>query len=441
MGLTSQDWLDAQNSVIGSALISPELVPKILSQVTDGDFSGPARAAIQAIRHLFAENLPVDPVSVRDKLGAEYTPYLMQVMEVTPTAVNWQCYVDLCKKRAKVVKLQEIGSQLAAAETPEEQKALLEQAIAVNSTRQGIKAITFREALEAFIDRHADGMPTTYLRWPIRELNDLLYVEPGDFVIIGGRPSAGKTAFALQCAFALAKTHSVGFFSLETGEKKLTDRQVAAICGVPMENIKRNAMNPSHWDSIAELERSSEPDRHFEYIEDKGLSVADIQAYSAARQYDVIFIDYLQLLGSSGASSYERVTNLSLDLHRFSQRSNCTVIGLAQLNRGTFGERSSPGMGNLKDSGQLEQDADAVLLLYLEDDKKPGGRRILKCDKNKEGERFKMMLDFDGKTQRFSKATNFGKVHRDLVQKAKEAKRQPVDQQMTMLPADTPVPF
>lgn len=443
MGLKTQDWLDAQNSVIGSAMISPELVPKILSQVADSDFSGAALAVLQAMRHLFAAGSPIDVVTVRDKLGASYTSYLMQVMEITPTAANWQYYVDLCKKQARIIKLQELGARLAVAETQEEQQELLEQAVAVNSARQGIKSITFREALEDFMDRHSSATTITYLRWPIRELNDLLYIESGDFLIIGGKPSAGKTAFALQCAWSLSETLHVGFFSMETGAKKLTDRQVASICSVPLENIKRNAMNQAHWDTVIDFARTKSPDRRFEIIAESGLSVADIQAYSSARKFDVIFIDYLQLIRSIGSSRYEQVTNLSLDLHRFSQSSNCTVIGLSQLSRsgGADGKKTSPSMDNLRESGQLEQDADAVLLLYLEDEKQPNGRRVLKCAKNKEGERFRMLLDFDGKMQRFSKAQDFSGVQRQLAQMAKETKRQTREQQLTLLPNDTPVPF
>lgn len=442
MALTSQNWLDAQNSVLGSILISPELTPKVLSQVSDADFSGPALLVLRVIRHLFVSGSPVDVVTVGDKLGAEYTKYLMQLMEITPTAAHWQSYVTLCKKQARILKLQALGAQLAAADTPEEQQELLTQAVVVNSARQGIKAVTFREAFEAFLDRHSAMSEPAYLRWPIRELNDQLFTEPGDFLIIGGKPSAGKTAFALQCAWELAETRRVGFFSMETGDKKLADRQVAAICGIPLENIKRNAMNQAHWDTLLDFSKGKAPDRNFEIIAESGLSVADIQAFSAARQYDVIFIDYLQLIRSAGATRYEQVTNLSLDLHRFSQTAKCTVIGLSQLSRGGIeGKKAVPGMGQLRESGQLEQDADAVLLLYLEDDKKPNGRRILKCDKNKEGERFNMLLDFDGKTQRFSKASDFGRVQREMARMAKETKRQERQQQLTLLPNDTPVPF
>ena len=447
MGISTQNWLAAQNGVIGSALISPELVPKILAQVSDSDFNGPALAVLQAMRHLFAAGSPVDVITVhdavREKLGEKTAKYLTDLMDITPTAKNWQSYVDLCRKQARIVKLQELGTMLAVADTPEEQQKLIEQIAVVNSTRQGIKAITFHDALASFIDRHSSDTPPAYLRWPIKELNDLLFVEKGDFVLLGGRPSAGKTAFALQCAWELSKTLRVGFFSLETKEKKLTDRQVSSICGVPMENVKRNVMNENHWNSVLALAQSPDDKRKLEIIEESGLKVSDIQAFSVARQYDVVFIDYIQFLSPESGSRYEVVTNMSIALHRFSQTAECTVIGLSQLSRSgnnQGGKQSSPDMSALRESGQLEQDADAILLLYLEDQNSPNGRRVLKCAKNKEGERFRMLLDFDGKTQRFSKAADFGRVQRQLAQMARETKRQEREQQLTLLPDDTPVP-
>lgn len=430
--ISTRNWLDAQNGVIGSALISPELVPKILAQVSDSDFSGPALAVLQAMRHLFAAGSPVDVMTVhdavREKLGEETAKYLIDLMNITPTAKNWQSYVDLCRKQARIVKLQELGTMLAVADTPEEQQKLIEQIAVVNSTRQGIKAIPFQAALTSFIERHSEEAHPPYMEWPFKQLNNLLFVEKGDLVLLGGRPSAGKTAFALQCAWSLSKTLRVGFFSLETQEKKLTDRQVASICDVPLENVKQNAMNQKHWDSVIALAQSDDAKRNFEVITEAGLTVSDIQAFSVARQYDVIFIDYIQLIKSSGFNRTEQVTNLSLDLHRFSQSAGCTVIGLSQLSRqgkSNGDNDSAPDMSALRESGQLEQDADVILMLYLKDQNSPNGQRVLKCAKNKEGERFRMLLDFDGKTQYFSKPGT---------------KRKEPEEQLALLPDDTPVP-
>lgn len=445
MAVAVQDWLQAQHGVLGSCLISPEIVPKILFQVSDADFSGKCVAVFQAIRAIFSAGQTVDVITVRDKLGDAYTEFLMQLMEITPTAANYQTYVDLAKKQSRFNRLQEIGQQMADADDPQQMQELLSHAVAINSARQGIRAVTIQQAVDDFIISHDGGEKPDYHKWPIVELNDQLYIDHGDFLIIGGKPSAGKTAFALQCAFEQSKHKRVGFFSLETGVKKLTHRQIAASAGVPLENIKRDAMNQSHWDSVVAFRMSIEKSNNLEIIAESGLTVSDIQAFSAARGYDIVYIDYLQLLQGSGYTRYEQITNISLDLHRFSQSTGCTVIALSQLSRDSGQPRGKkdPDMGSLRESGQLEQDADAILLLYLENDKVPNGRRILRCAKNKEGERFRMLLDFDGKTQTFIKSKDYGQFRAGMAAIDKERKAQERlerSRQLQILPPDTPVP-
>lgn len=436
MGVGSEKWLAAQQGVIGSALIDPVVVPIVLSQTSAKDYNGVNLTVYQAMASLFAEGKPVDPITVADKLGAEYAKYLMQLMEVTPTAANVKTYIELCRKQSRVCRLQEIGGMMAAATDLEEMQKLLEDAAATNMEQQSIQATPIYQAFCDFAARKADPKPTKFLRWPVKELNDLLYVEPGDFVLLAGKPSAGKTAFALQMAWTLAETMRVGFFSLETGEKKLMDRQVSTVSGVPLENIKRNALNEQHWNSIVAQE-SQFRGRRLDLITKSGMDVAGLQAYAAAKKYDVIFIDYLHLLSEGKRSPYEEVSRISMSLHRFSQTSGCCVVGLSQLNRGGEAKKGTPDMSWLRDSGQLEQDADAVLILYLEDEKNPNSRRVLKCAKNKDGERFNMRLDFDGRTQRFRKASDFGGLQKEMKRVAQKSP----GEQLQILPPSAYVPF
>lgn len=437
MGLSSSEkWLEAQQGVLGAALIEPKAVPIVLSQTTARDYSGANMAVFHAMSALMRAGVPVDPITVVDKLGDEYRKYIVDLMQITPTAANVQAYIDLAKKQARICRLQEIGGLLQASADPDEQQKLLEDAVAVTAEQQSIQAVPIYQAFLDFVDRHSEARAPEFLQWPIPQLNDLLYIEPGDFVLLAGKPSAGKTAFALQCAWDLARKYRVGFFSLETGEKKLTDRQVASVSGVPLENIKRNAMNQQHWNSILGLDPAFK-DRKLDIITKSGIRVTDLQAYATARQYNVIFVDYVHLLSENKRTPYEEISRISMSLHRFAQTAGCCVIGLSQLNRGGEGKKGIPDMSWLRDSGQLEQDADAVLILYLEDEKNPASPRVLKCAKNKEGERFNMRLAFDGKTQKFSKMQDFGGVQRQLNRMARERKQ---EEQMRILPSSTPVP-
>ncbi len=420
--IASTNWLEAQQGLIGSMLLSSEIVPKVLSEMQDSDFRGPALVMFQAFRHLFQQGMPVDVISVAEKVGPDYTPYIMQLMECTPTAYQYPAYMEAAKRQAKVYRLQEIGQLMAESHDIDELQKLVEEAVSLNMQRSGMRAISMREAIQNFISRHDTDEPPDYLHWHIKGLRTRLPLEVGDFIIIGGRPSAGKTAFALQTAWEMAKTKKVAFFSLETNDRKLTDRQVADICNVPLQNIKWNRMGDEHWDSVVKFAQSKEVDRTLDIVDKSSASVSDIAAFSAARQYEVIFIDYLQILdsGLKNATDTAHATKISKDLHRFAQTSNCAVVALSQLNRG--GEGSAPDMKSLRDSGQLEQDADAILFLYLKDEEKKNGSRILKCAKNKDGERFRMELSFDGQHQRFFKP---GQEYA----------------QMQILPGNTPVPF
>lgn len=442
MAINSRDWLDAQCSVLGSVLISPELAPKVISQMTDDDFTGQCLAVFRAIRTLFMDNTPIDVVSVRDKLGSDCSALLMQLMEITPTAANYQSYIDLAKKQARTFRLRSVAQKMADSESPDDVLRLLDEAVAIRSAKQQYRAINMHEAMMDFINRMLYEVPD-YLHWPIKDLDSQLFIEAGDFVILGARPSVGKTAFALQCAWEMAKTKRVGFFSLETNPKKLTDRQAADLCSIPMQNIKNRMLTTEHQEAIIDLADKQSKTRLFEVVHTPGISVPDLQAYSAARQYEVVFIDYLQLMSSYGNNRYEKATNISNDLHVFSQSTGTTVVALSQLVRtgGEFGKKSAPDMSSLRESGQLEQDADVVLLMYLDDEKQPNGFRVLKCAKNKDGEQFRIPLSFDGKYQRFSKADNYAAIKKEQARIALETKQRQKDEDLQKLPKRTPVPF
>lgn len=396
-------WLQAQYSVLGSLLIEPELTGKALLQLRETDFQGTCATVYKAIRKLYTDGQEVDPVSVGHLLGQKYMGFLAQLMEVTPTAANLDLYIKLCREQSRVVLVKDLAGELLRAENTDQVRRLLEQANSLMADKAGLKVQGMTDSLAAFFERKVTK--TDYLSWPLQPLNEQLFVRPGDFVIQGGYPSAGKTAFALQCAWHWAGKHRVGFFSLETSPEKLFDRLVALVSGIPMGDIKRHQLKNADWDTLAAM--SSEiTGRQLDLIPAAGMTAADVRSVTMMKGYDIILIDYVQLLGSDGGNRTEQVTNISMSLHELAQGNGVTVVGLSQLKRSgdTGGKNGGPRNADLRESGQLEQDADVVMLLFLEKDAEPMGARVLRISKNKEGTTGEIVLDFDGRRQMFSKA-------------------------------------
>ncbi|MGM9629001.1 MAG: replicative DNA helicase [Faecousia sp.] len=442
MAVTDDRWLDAQYSVLGSALISPEVVPKVVSETSDRDYSGACLTVYRVIRKLFLAGTAVDPVSVAGALGNNYRDFLVQLMEITPTAANIDHYIALCREQARVITVRELARKMTEADTSDKMRKLLEEATGLMVDRPALKISTMSDSLRSFMDRHTKEVK--YLTWPVRELNDRIYAELGDLIIFGGYPSTGKSAWALQCAWHWAKDYKVGFFSLETSSEKLFDRQMAAVVQVSMDEIKRNDIQREGWDKICAMT----PDivaRNLELIPAAGMTPADVRAVTMMQGYQIIFVDYLQLLQGPGENRTAQVTGISIALHTLAQSMGVTVVALSQLSRqGQQGKNAPPDMSALRESGQIEQDADVVMMLSLEDKDNPAGNRELRIRKNKEGTCPNILLSFDGKHQTFAKAQ--GDVLGKLVADGKRAKRKnqqpaPEPGQMTMLPDDTPVPF
>lgn len=398
MPVTAQDWLDAQYSVLGSALISPELVPLVVAETSAADYSGPCRRLYEAMAELTASGRPADVVTLAAELGDDYRSLLKQLMTITPTAANIRYYITLTRQRSRLLQVRDMGARLAAAEDLEAAAEQVTGLNAVYADNQGRALHTPKDLLHAFFDRRAQE--PSFLRWPIQEMDRELFVKPGNYVIIGGYPSSGKTAFALQCLWQWSKSKKVLFFSLETDPDTIFDRLMAGAMELSMADIKRGKLTEQQWSRIIG-DSDAICNRRFGIIPAAGYTVAQIQAVATMQQADIVIVDYLQLIRSRGNSRYDQVTQISMDLHTMAQQSGKIVVALAQLSRGD--KKSEPGMQSLRESGQIEQDADVILLLHepVRDD--DGCDRWLRAAKNKEGERFRVPLDFDGAHQTFRK--------------------------------------
>lgn len=402
---------EAQVSIVGSMLIDDRCIGDVLANITVEDFPpGVYRSIFETIRLLFTGGRPVDPVIVLDAMqgGKELQSCIMQCMELTPTAANVLEYCRILRELSRVARLQEIGMALTSATSLDEAGKLVAQANGLLVDRSGVKIMDAQALMLDFYRRMQDERKPEYIRTGFGPIDEKTYLELGDVVGIGATPSTGKTAFALQWAARLSQKYRVGFYSLETSAAKAADRLVAQLSGTPLGDIKERRFTDEQWTRIGDAS-SIFAQGKFEHVPASSMSATDIVSTALSRRHQVVIVDYIQLVGSSDRrkhSSLEVVTNTSMVLHRAAQSHGLLVVALSQLSRPEKkdGKPLKPDMHSFRESGQIEQDLDVAMLLYLSDPDDYTGSRICKIGKNKEGRKGEVELDFDGTIQRFTLA-------------------------------------
>ena len=433
--MTDEAWTYAQQSVLGSCLIDSRAIGSVLFELSEDDFQDVNRTIFAIIREKYTTGKPVDPVSVLDALGGsqEYRKYIVDLMDITPTAANVKTYAGICREKSKVSRFRQLGEQLAAVESAKDAAEIL-RGINHIGVGRGMDSWTMGQALKNFFERYRKKV--LYLPWFLEQLNGQIAMEFGDFCLLGGRPSSGKSAFALEAAvyWAVKCGYRVGFYSCETSREKLTNRILAACARLPLDAIKRSRLDDRQLETLCDISGRIN-DAPIDLISASGKTAAEIQAYALERRYQIVVVDYLQIVADKGKDEYSQVSNISKALHTMCQSLKIFCLALCQLNR-TKGAR--PSLEDLRSSGQLEQDADSVLFLHRQDGKDT--ERELIIAKNKEGECRSTRLHFDGPIQHFS---YLGKGDQPLkgVDYGTLQAAQPKQEDFDQLPMDTPVPF
>lgn len=398
-----QDYSLAQYSILGSMLIDPRTVGDVMTVLRPEDFSeGIGRDVFLSIRDLYLSDEKIDPVTVLHRMGQptpERRKFVLDVMDSTPTAANVVEWVQIVLEQSRLRDIQSIGIQLATTGTTMEQaRELVARLDLLMVGRPEIECLSMEQGLLNFYN-DLDRTPQ-YLPWGINFLDEGLTAEAGDYIVLGGYPSDGKTALALSMAYHQAGSLRVGFFSLETKPSKLFNRVFSSAAQVSGPRIKRRKLTD---DDFGRLESKAEEirTRDLYMIRSSSMTVEDIASYTKAKRFDVIYIDYLTLIQAPGRTEFDQATYISKSLHRLAQDTGVTVIALSQLSRPENGKVKSPTLASLRSSGQIEQDADIVLFVYREEPGMLRSRRILAVAKNKEGETGRIPLLFNGETQSF----------------------------------------
>jgi replicative DNA helicase len=400
----------AEASVIGSMLIEPKCVPELMQELTAEDFTdGTLRLYFETIRRNFLQRIPLDIVTVVSSLGVgeeaqnRHAAKMVDLMTMTPTAANCLYYARIIRDRRQLRQIQAACAAAAQGKTLEDARELLTKAAGLLVQKQADRDKGYGDLIAELVSRQ-DKTEPDYLDWGIPALNEKLHAGPGRFVILGADSSVGKTALALQFALQISKRKRVGFFSYETTLGDATDRLIANDADVSLGRLKGKHLTDEEMDAIMEAGERSDK-RQLRILETARYTVEDIRAKTIARGFQVIFVDYVQMIPTRRKDRYEAVTEISIGLHALAQELGVTVIGLSQVtvpDTDKKGRRRYISKEDLRESRQLKQDADVILLLDLVDPAIRSGDRVLQIEKNRDGPLAHLFLSFDPSRMRFS---------------------------------------
>jgi len=434
-------WEQAQYSVIGSLLREPdEWAGEIFQSATPAMFGNKAlRHVFEAAREIWSAGTPVDPVTLGAKAGKEYSQTIVDCVNLTPTAVNCGAYLKILQEQARLSAMQVEALSISTAETVEDATESYEKIGKLLAATEDIEDYSLTEMIGMYLDRMNDPTPPDYLHFGMDRLDSALAVTPGMFLIIGADSSTGKTALALQFAVHIAKAGKrVGFFSLETPQEPLQNRILSQhqLAGIPVPSSQQKKLTDEDYARAAQAGILSQ-DIPLRVIR-KANTLEKIRARTLQRRFDVVFIDYVQLIDVQGKERFDVVTRISMGLHRMAQELGIVIVGLSQVTPPEKGKKVKLTVDDLRESRQLKQDADIVLLMTKATGKDdPPEARILEVAKNKDGRRPKLRLNFDPTHMTFTPLITMDDIRSDgrLVRQHQEMQRK-AQEKTDPVPAD-----
>ena len=410
--------------MLGSMLIDASCIKDVMDQLQPEDFYlRQNREIFETIYHMFIYSRPIDGVTVAGEMEKNGTynedtrPYLVQIMEVTPTSANVGEYVRLVREKALLRQVASAAADITAmvqnggGDAGETLESAEQKVYAIRRGRSGQSMVPISAVLQEVMDRLAElsngggnTLPglTTGLSALDNKINGL---GKSDLVLLAARPGMGKTSMALNMALsgARASNKTVAVFSLEMSREQLVTRLIATEGLVENQRLMTGNLRESDWQRIAEA--ASNLSRMDIRIDDNPLlTVADMNA--KCRRLDnlgLVVIDYLQLMTSAGGKGYsgenrqQAVSDISRMLKIMAKELQVPVLCLSQLSRANEKrEDKRPMLSDLRESGAIEQDADVVLFLYRDDyyNEDSDKHNIAECivAKNRHGETGKVML-------------------------------------------------
>jgi len=424
--------LEAEQSVLGSVLIDSRCVADVIGILKPEDFFlEQNREIYETIYTMFNFSETIDPVTVLNKLKElgyyhdNSRDYIMQLMEITPTAANVTRYANIVRDKAMLRGLSQAAGEITEmvgqeVGTPAEMLESAERKIyALRKGERGESLEHIGTILHKVFDRltelAASDEAIPGLSTGIKDLDARINgLNKSDLLLVAARPAMGKSAFALNIGMNVAKKYksTVAIFSLEMSREQLAMRMLASESFVELQKLTTGKLTEEEWSKLCMASAAlSQTDIRID--DNPTVTVADINA--KCRRLDnlgLVIIDYLQLMQSSGygRSSDNRVVvvgEISRSLKIMAKELNIPVICLSQLSRAVESRTDKrPILSDLRESGAIEQDADSVMFLYRDEyyNENSEDKGIAECivAKNRHGETGSIKMQWFGPYQTFS---------------------------------------
>lgn len=384
--------IDYERCVLGCMLLDRECAERAPLIEAD-DFSQETHKLIlSAIKDQVEKRLPVDLITIPGKIKhimTDATGYLAQMADDVPTTQTFPFYIEkimfMADQRAAIIVSKMVEERILSGtyeDTPTMKADIMELYDRIREQRDR-RLKTLRELVNESILEMADEMGKPEDRSLYLDFHEIDLMLQGlhkkEMLLLGARPGVGKTAFMLKILRNLAKKgNNVVVFSREMSDKQLARRMMSTESGIDSNIIRRpSKIRQDEWDAI--VEGADKLQNLPMMIDDTTPTIEELRALCRTlkrqKKIDVLAVDYLNLLNTLKKTSIreQEVAHISRSLKLMSKEFDIPIIALTQLNRESIkqsGKDKRPNLGHLRESGALEQDADTVVFLYIEDEER-----------------------------------------------------------------------
>ena len=436
---------EAERAVLGGLMLETERFDTVIQVINENDFQGKDHQIIfQSMSELIEDNKPLDPITVSEQLDNKNSlnkvggkNYLIELATSTPTAANLEAYAEIIRQRSISRKLMQANSEIGELiNNPQglDGESLLDEAerriFALNdeASKSDSSLSSMKDLIPRTIDRlhelsnKRDGLigSSTGFKDLDKKLQGL---QKGDLVVVAGRPSMGKTSFAMNIAEnVLLDEESKGavlIFSLEMPGESLTTRMLSGMSKLDQQNVRSGMLKDQE---LRELLSEGEKLKNMPLWIDDSSILSPMELRAKARrlkrqegELSLIVVDYLQLmqLPLSVENRVNQISEISRSLKSLAKELDVPVIALSQLNRAVEQRPNKrPIMADLRDSGAIEQDADVILFIYRDEvyneDSEQGNKAEIIIGKQRNGPIGTVNLTFLKEYTRFENFSNDG---------------------------------